>query len=668
MFVPPVASPKSRAKTSKQSTDVARRGPDIPEHRNSQQEMVDPGAQDARLRVSWDFSKTPSFSSRSVGSLQKLPRFLSRRSQAQTKFKVGAISDPLEREADRVAEEAVRIPEPDCSNGSTQLQTGSLQPRLRVGAAGKPVEWDLSGPSPDSFRGRGSPLPAPVRGDFERRFHYSFGDVRVHDGSDAAESAHSIGARAYTWGRQIVFGAGEYLPGAPDGRKLLAHELAHVVQQGPGHPLVQRSPLSDSVKSAWDADHKIETLLARLEQPDVQTPQGQADADVDSMIAKELASQPDDLWVAQRIRKGELGKTTGQFGPKAAGKAVQRPIEAFFFRGSTDRRALVIAGVHGTERQGIEVARDLIHDLQSGPPPVFTAIIVPRLFPDNAEAFPGNPVGAKGSRESGPTPTNRNFPSPSEDLAAATAAGGGKAVDASKDAKGKRTREILPENQLLLQLIEKFHPERILSIHGTSGPGSAGVFYDPRSLRPDEMKAARDWARGNAYMQIPPDEQAEPGGQERLQELEDRLYQQRLAQMSSQAGDTDRDLSLKAAQKIDTDTVSIPGREKRNMSREGESAKTSAAQQAARQAHPSIGGNVGPQGRIDNPKWSGSVPGGVSLGSYAPPRGISVFTIEPALDLNTDDYAKMKGDVSQANRKIELQAYADAVRTILLGA
>jgi hypothetical protein len=201
----------------------------------------------------------------------------------------------------------------------------------------------------------------------------------------------------------------------------------------------------------------------------------------------------------------------------------------------------------------MEVARDLIHDLQPpAPPPVFSAIIVPSLFPDNAE-------GGMGRRESGSTPTNRNFPSPSEDLAAATAAGGGKAVDTSKDNAGKRTREILPENQLLLQLIEKFHPERILSLHGTSGPGSAGVFYDPRSLRPDEVKAARDWARGNAFMQIPRDQQEAPGGQERLQALEDRLYQQRLAQMTGQAGDADRDLSLKAAQKIDTDTRREPG-------------------------------------------------------------------------------------------------------------
>jgi hypothetical protein len=494
-----------------------------------------------------------------------------------------------------------------------------------------------------------------LRGFFESRFDRDLGDVRVHNGPDAVESAHALGARAYTWGRDIVFGRGEYLPDTATGKRLLAHELTHVLQQGPQPALVQRSPLSDSVKAAWDSDHKTETLLARLEQSDVQAAKG--DTDVDTMIASELAARPDDLWVAQRIRQGELGKTTGVLGPK--GTRVQRPIEAFFFRGSSDRRALVIAGVHGTERQGMEVAQDLIHDLQPpAPPPVFSAIIVPSLFPDDA---------ASRSREAGSTPTNRNFPPPSEDLAAATAAGGGKAVDASKNSKGSRTREILPENQLLLQLIEKFHPERILSLHGTSGPGSAGVFYDSRSLTPTEEKTARFLAHASAFMQIPPDQQEGPEGQQRLQALEDRLYQHASAQLLRQAGGTDRDLSLKAAQRIDADTASIPGRAGRDVSREGETARTTAANQAARLAHPSISGNVGPKGAIDNPQWSGSVPGGVSLGGYAPPRGISVFTVEPPLNLNTDDYAKKKNDVSQANRRIELQAYSDAVRTILLG-
>jgi len=659
MFASPVAEPKSRAGASLRSMEAPRRGPGFLEYRDTRQQKFGRAAQDAPQHISWDFSKIPVFSTSLVQPPQARSTFTSPRAPIQAKLKVGAVNDPLEQEAERAAEQAAAIPAPDASIGGAQPNAASIRPRLRAGQAADPSEWELPGLTPDSFKGRGSPLPAPVRGFFERQFETGFGDVRVHDGPDAAASARSLDARAYTWGRQIVFGAGEYAPGARDGNKLLAHELAHVVQQGPGGALVQRSPLSDSVKSAWNADHKIEALLARLGQSDVQA--AQADADVDAMLARELAARPDDLWLAQRIRAGELGKTTGKFGPKVGGKAVQRPIQAFFFRGSTDRHALVIAGVHGTERQGMEVARDLIRDLQPpAPPPVFSAIIVPSLFPDNAE-------GGMGRRDSGPTQTNRNFPLPSEDLAAAAKAGGGNAVDATKDGAGKRTQEILPENQLLLQLIEKFHPERIISLHGTSGPGSAGVFYDPRSLGPDEVKAARDWARGNAYMQIPPDQQEEPGGQQRLQALEDSLYQQRLAQMTGQAGDADRDLSLKAAQKIDTDTASIPGRGRRDMSREKESAATTAQNQAARRAHPSIAGNVGPKGAIDNPKWSGGVPGGVSLGGYAPPRGISVFTVEPPLNLNTADYAKIQNDVSQANRKVELQVYADAVKTILLG-
>ncbi len=500
----------------------------------------------------------------------------------------------------------------------------------------------------------------PAREFFEQRFDYDFGGVRLHHGPEAAESARSLGARAYTHGRDIVFGSGEYSPGSKAASRLLAHELTHVVQQGAGHGVVQRSPLSDSIKDAWTADPKIEALLARLSQSDVQTAQG--DADVDAEIARILAARPDDLWVAQRIRQGQLGQTTGALGPKSGGKPVARPIEAFFFRGSTDRRALVIAGVHGTERQGMEVARRLISDLSTLPqPPGFTTIIVPSLFPDNAASGPA------GSRESGATPTNRNFPPPSEDLADATVAGGGTAVDASKSG-GKRTRAILPENLLLLELMERFHPERILSIHGTSGPGSAGVFYDRRSLRPDEVQAARAWAKGNAYMQIPPDQQDEPGGQERLQALEERLFQGRLAQMSGQADAADRDLSLKAATQIDTATSSIPGRGGRDMSREKESAATTAANEKARRAHPSISGNIGPKGAIDNATWSGGVPGGVSLGSYAPPRGMSVFTVEPPLNLNSADYPTAQDKVTQANRKIELQSYADAVRTVLLAA
>ncbi len=77
----------------------------------------------------------------------------------------------------------------------------------------------------------GQPLDERVRADFEPRFGHDFSRVRVHTDGRAAESASRLGARAYTSGRDIVFGPGRYDPASPSGRGLIAHELAHVVQQ-----------------------------------------------------------------------------------------------------------------------------------------------------------------------------------------------------------------------------------------------------------------------------------------------------------------------------------------------------------------------------------------------------------------------------------------------------
>ena len=612
MFAPPVAKPILQGRSHQGSTVAAQRP------------SGSGAAQEATPALSWDFGKIPLF-------------------PIQAKLNVGAIDDQLEHEADHAASQVMRPSAPDVS-------IGTARPRASRGQ----LKQERAAPTPDSFRGRGAPLPAPVREFFEQRFGYDFGSVRVHHGADASQSALSFGARAYTYGRDIVFGAGEYPSGSRQTAGLLAHELAHVVQQGAGRGLLQRSPLSDEVKKAWTADPKIEALLARLSQPDVQKAQG--DTDVDAEIARILAGRADDLFVAERIRKGELGKTTGALGPKGA--ATPRPIKAFFFRGSTDRRALVIAGVHGSERQGMEVADRLIKDLGSQAP-AFTTIIVPSLFPDNAAR--GDAIVAAGkkddlkemqkARESGSTPTNRNFPPASQDLAAAKAVGGGTA----KDALG---RDILPENLLLIELMERFRPERIISIHGTLGPGSAGVFYDPRSPNAEEDRIASELAKGI------------DGGQELPSAVQRNLRRAHLAAAAARAGQTDRDLSLRAAAQIDADTAKakVKGRESRDMSRDTDTKTTTKAEIAERRRHPSIAGNIGPKGAIDNATWSGGTPGGISLGSYAPPRGMSVFTVEPPLNLRSADYPSKQDKVKEADRITELQAYADAVRTILLGA
>lgn len=91
-------------------------------------------------------------------------------------------------------------------------------------------------------RSAGMPLTSDVRSELETRLGHDFAAVRVHADAGAAGAADAMGARAYTLGRHVVFGAGEYQPRKAQGRELLAHELAHVVQQQGGAPRVQLQP------------------------------------------------------------------------------------------------------------------------------------------------------------------------------------------------------------------------------------------------------------------------------------------------------------------------------------------------------------------------------------------------------------------------------------------
>jgi outer membrane protein OmpA-like peptidoglycan-associated protein len=110
----------------------------------------------------------------------------------------------------------------------------------------------------------GKPLDAATRAYMEPRFGHDFSRVRIHTDAQAAESATAINAQAYTVGRDVVFGAGQFSPNTPDGQKLLAHELTHVVQQGsttfqagnplrvgkPDDPLEQQAETNAGVRTA----------------------------------------------------------------------------------------------------------------------------------------------------------------------------------------------------------------------------------------------------------------------------------------------------------------------------------------------------------------------------------------------------------------------------------
>jgi len=82
-----------------------------------------------------------------------------------------------------------------------------------------------------SLKSNSRPMPASIRSYFEPRFGHDFSDVKIYSNSNANEMARSLKARAFTIGKNIVFGTNQYSPESDEGKKLLAHELAHVVQQ-----------------------------------------------------------------------------------------------------------------------------------------------------------------------------------------------------------------------------------------------------------------------------------------------------------------------------------------------------------------------------------------------------------------------------------------------------
>jgi len=147
----------------------------------------------------------------------------------QTKLTIGASNDPLEQEADRVVERVVGMPGRKVNAYDSQSVAAALVQR-RLGGANTGI-----GEAPplvdETISSAGQPLDTVTRAFFEPRFGHDFGQVRIHADDRAARSAKAVNALAYTIGRDIVFGSGQYAPGSRAGRQLLAHELAHVVQQ-----------------------------------------------------------------------------------------------------------------------------------------------------------------------------------------------------------------------------------------------------------------------------------------------------------------------------------------------------------------------------------------------------------------------------------------------------
>jgi hypothetical protein len=142
----------------------------------------------------------------------------------QTKFPINQQGDIYEQEADRIADQVMVTAGYSGESGARPLiQRFSRQANGQADSARADVNEALVSP--------GRPLEPALLHEMEQRFGHDFSQVRVHTDEKAAAATSRVNAVAYTVGRNVVFGAGRYSPTTSDGKRLLAHELTHVVQQ-----------------------------------------------------------------------------------------------------------------------------------------------------------------------------------------------------------------------------------------------------------------------------------------------------------------------------------------------------------------------------------------------------------------------------------------------------
>ena len=118
-----------------------------------------------------------------------------------------------------------------CAGGGEECEECKAKAPMQRHATGAAA---IPGAVHETLRRGGAPLDGEAREFMESRFGHDFSRVRVHTDEQAAESARAVNANAYTVGSNIVFRSGLYAPVTVPGKQLLAHELAHVVQQGSG--------------------------------------------------------------------------------------------------------------------------------------------------------------------------------------------------------------------------------------------------------------------------------------------------------------------------------------------------------------------------------------------------------------------------------------------------
>jgi hypothetical protein len=248
---------------------------------------------------------------------------------------LGAVDDPQEVEADRVAEQVTSLPVAGVSAAVPHLARHSSGTSRAASTEAPPIVREVLGTP-------GRPLDDATRSYFEPRFGRDFSRVRVHSDGPAANSARAVNAQAYTVRNDIVFGAGRFAPETDAGRRLIAHELVHVAQQ---QVTLRRQPVKHFEPVKFHDSHALVTAIAK-----------------DSPSKEELAGACNYLSLISTADAIALAKVIAQRKASAL-----QPLEAMASAGyATHRVRLILAAVElaGTiGRTGFVLEHELVSDL-----------------------------------------------------------------------------------------------------------------------------------------------------------------------------------------------------------------------------------------------------------------------------------------------------------------
>ena len=244
----------------------------------------------------------------------------------QAKLTINQPGDEYEREADRVADQVMRMELTDSAapardtnqhDSHVQRKCAECEEEERVQRKSDGGGPPAAPPIVDEVLGSpGQPLDESTRSFFEPRFGRDFSGVRLHTDSRAAESASAVNALAYATSHHMVFGHGNYAPDTASGKRLLAHELTHVVQQGGAGHLRRSVPGSEGAARALRADKAANAInpfreigtnsksqvarVSTLESPSIVAREVRTE-DIQTLTDQQLASEHERLqsWLLQ---------------------------------------------------------------------------------------------------------------------------------------------------------------------------------------------------------------------------------------------------------------------------------------------------------------------------------------------------------------------------------